>query len=155
MAQINLFSPNLNKKIGKSKTFAVSQVEVSSLSRATLVLVLPLLAVLMVISLMLVFLTGGKTAHLRRVEKKESTLSVDPQELIKLNKRKGALNKKIELLTELSSRRFSWADKLTQISDSLPNGVWLTEITVSSVKIVSADTKQQKTQNFPFFHAGF
>ena len=149
MPQINLLSPTLSKKIKKVKTFELPKVDASSLYPAIFSATIPLLVFLVIVSLVLFVLVTKKNNDLQGLINKEQDLAIDPQELVKFNSRKTALQKKISLLSDLSSQPFYWADKLSDISDSLPNGVWLTEISLKQHKVfreISPSKKEEMEQ---------
>lgn len=146
MPQINLLSPTLSKKIKKVKTFELPKVDVPAFSSAIFTVVVPWLAFFLMVSLVLFIFAGKKSSDLERLNKKEQDLAIDPQELIKFNNRKAALQKKIALLSDLSSQKFYWADKLSDISDCLPNGVWLSEISVEQRKVFGENLPGKKEE---------
>ncbi|MFZ5800469.1 MAG: PilN domain-containing protein [Candidatus Omnitrophota bacterium] len=132
MPQINLLSPVSKKKITrKAIALELPKVDVFSLYPAVFSAVAPLFIILVLISLALFGFNLKKNNDLGKVTLKEQSLAVEPAELINLNQRKVALDKKIVLLAELSSQRFLWSAKLSDISDCLPAGVWLTDLVLS------------------------
>jgi hypothetical protein len=134
MPQINLLSSTLSKKPKQVKNFDLPKVDVLSLFRPVFTATIPLLAIFIVISLVLFVFAGKKSSDLAKLTEKEKGLVVDPQELVKLNQRKSALQKKIALLSELSSQNFYLVDKLNDINDCLPNGVWFSQISLEQRK---------------------
>lgn len=146
MPQINLLSPALGKKIRKAKTFALPKVDTSALSKTVIHTTFPLFVVLLGISLILFILVSKKTIELNKLKQQEQSLAINPQELLKLNNRKTSLEKKNNLLAELSSRTFLWTDKLNDLSDCLPSGVWLTEIFLTKKKVTQENPSGKREE---------
>lgn len=140
MAQINLLSPVSKKKITrKALSLELPRIDVFSLYPVILSAVVPLLVILSLVSLGLFGLGIKKKGDLDKISQKEQTLAVDPDKLIGMNQRKAALKKKIVLLTELSFQHFPWSVKLSDISDCLPGGVWLTELILEKKRTQQAN----------------
>lgn len=62
------------------------------------------------------------------LDKKIGSLATSPKEIDAIRQQRSALEKKINLIDTLSSRQFFWFQKMQQLADLIPNGVWLTSL---------------------------
>lgn len=86
--------------------------------------------------------------ELNELEKKEASLTVDPQKLIKLNEDKESLLKRLDFLEKLAEKKFLWSEKLNRIAELIPDGVWLTEIYSVEKITIDSSTKKSKGEQF-------
>jgi Tfp pilus assembly protein PilN len=135
MPQINLLSPTLGKRIKKDKHEVTPELNIE---RPSVMIYYPLggIIVLMVVIWIIMGIRISRYNHkLTKLKKMETNLAVEPQKLIKLNEKKNILLKRLSFLEELTKKRFLWSEKLDRISNLIPDGVWLTEIS-SEKKII-------------------
>lgn len=136
MPQINLLSPGINFKKKETKGILLTDPhqEFQSISKALIISSSVCLVFLLVFWLILSFQKSTKEKQLVGLREKFKTLAINPKEIDSLNKEKLALEKKIQLIDTLSSRKFYYFEKLQQISDLIPDGIWLVEISIRTEK---------------------
>lgn len=150
MPQINLLSSSYSKKKKKDKPLKIPRAELSKISSSFLPVSYAAIIVLSSIWLILSFVVLKERKELANLEKKERALSASPQEINQLILKKDSLNKKIVLLDKLSSRNFFWSDKLRQIAEFIPDGVWLREISLDR-KILKVEDSKKKEVSLPLY----
>ncbi len=148
MPQINLLSPTSRKKVtnailsGDPKT-ELARVLPSTIKRSGICLVL-----IVIIWIVLAVNVSGKEKVHHEIDEKVKVLVVNPQEIEDLKKERAALEKKVKLIDELSSRKFYWYQKLELLSKILPDGIWFEEISFKPRKatFVKKSTTVEKEQ---------
>ena len=78
---------------------------------------------------MLLFFIGiYANMSLANLEKKYEEALPKSKEAKTLKSRAETIDKKVRAIDELMLRAFSWSKKLSDLSDSLPTGIWITEL---------------------------
>jgi len=150
MPQINLLYPTQGKKMPKTKlAFALPKIEVdaSAIAKSLAPALTPLIVVLICASLGLFYFSNQKANELAKIDKKATAVKIDPQEALKFKNQQEALEKKISLLEELSSHEFFWVDKMDDLSDCLPRGVWLNDLSLNKKKITQEVAKGKNEES--------
>lgn len=146
MPQINLLSPASKKKVIKAIIPGDPKAEFSLvlpvvLKRSGICLVLGLfLWVILAVNIA----KKGKALH--TLDQEVQVLVADPKEIEKLRNERAALEKKVKLIDELSSRKFYWYQKFELLSNILPDGVWYEEIYFKPERTVSARGSKATTE---------
>jgi hypothetical protein len=126
MIEINLLPDELKK----------SQMSLKRLDLATLNLKnIPVVKIVLVAAGILVVLHGGlfaaaiySKAKLKELSKEYNEILPNIREAEILKSRSIMMVKKVSSINELMVKRFSWARKLNALSDSMTQGIWLTDI---------------------------
>src|SRR3989338_2350541 len=149
MPQINLLSPEAKKKESRPAIVDAAKVELSQLMRTAIAIsVICLVAMLFVWTLLLLSISK-KEKILVALKKKTEVLATNPKEMERLKKEKVALEKKVDVIDELSSRKFFWFEKLELIADLIPDGVWLADISSVQQKSGKSDAKPRTVKLKP------
>lgn len=146
MPQINLLLTDSSKK-KKVKSLESRKEELSRASSAFLSISYVAIGILVFVWLVIAFLVFKDKRELSILEKRKNNLTASPQEISQINLKKEQLNERLALLSDLSSRKFLWAQKLERISEFIPDGIWLTEISLDRVTSPAADAKKEKTKS--------
>ena len=91
----------------------------------------------LLIWLILFFSNAQKTKALSDYEEKVTVLTRSPKEVEEIIKERAVLEKKIKLMDTLFYRKFFWHEKLTLLSDLIPDGIWLTDISSQEENAIS------------------
>ncbi|UCC39139.1 MAG: PilN domain-containing protein [Candidatus Aminicenantes bacterium] len=135
MIRINLLKPE------KKELKEVSAVPVEEVKKAKKQLSIQQLAILgLIVILALYFITQRnalkKESNLLRIAKEEkSKLQNVSAKLKKLRKQKETFERKINLINELRDHQSAAVNIMDELSKSLPEWVWLTEITYRSKRV--------------------
>ena len=89
--------------------------------------VVVVLALILLQVLMFVIGFAG-SARVRSLTKKYAALTDQKKQADILKAKVDDINKRSAAIDELMSRRFGWAKKLNDLSDSMTQGIWLTEL---------------------------
>ena len=127
MIEINLLPEELKKKKKRSTAPAgISQISLQDLP----FLKIAAIAVggVAVIQLMLFMVSVIYGMNYNALEKNYKEILPKKQEAERLRLRLDSLSKKVVAIDELMVKRLSWAKKLSDLSDSMTPGIWLTEL---------------------------
>lgn len=128
MIEINLLPEELRKKEPQFKSIDLSKFKVNIQGIHLLKIGGGVASVLVVITVIL-FLMGIYTKiNLASLEKRYRDISPKRKEAEALKSQIEAINKKVKAIDELMVKRFGWARKLADLSDSVTPGIWLTEL---------------------------
>lgn len=138
MPQINLLSPDF-RKVTKDKEAAVVRakkaispseyaLEWQDVARDVTLRSAACLAGCIAIGIVLSISISHKQKALGILNEKVKELSASPQEMQDLKTQWDGLEKKVKLIDDLLSRKFSWFEKLDLLAILIPDGVWLTDI---------------------------
>ena len=144
MPQINLLSTGSKKKIAPSKPSASEFADFFLIRRPLLIRSFVCFAVTASLWVAFSYSITKSERTLLELENKVNVLGTNPKEIEKLKDERAALEKKVELIDRLSSRKFFWFEKFEIIANLIPNGVWLTEISSKQEKplVEKIDGKQ-------------
>lgn len=101
---------------------------IQQLHRSPLALVL--IGVLLGLSLLLVALRGVSQLRLARLTARVKTLGPQQQAITEVKTTLAALRQQQQTLDYLDRQRSRWAGRLNVLSDVIPAGMWLTELTL-------------------------
>ncbi|MFA5060363.1 MAG: PilN domain-containing protein [Candidatus Omnitrophota bacterium] len=157
MPQINLLAPGFKKREVTPSTASFSKAQAQSQFQQKTERVYPGISsgvldvlpavgfrcaicggiILAIWSFFLVNIPGNQKT-LKELEVKVSVLATNPKEIERIRTERVILEKKVNLIDNLSSRKFLWSEKLALIADLIPDGVWINEIRSSSKKDAAA-----------------
>lgn len=137
MIDINLVPENMRKN-RRSKTVAVSSAAVTGLPQTVVFGILGAFTVLLIIALLgcqgYLALQISKRNNLKKqladIEQARKNVEMTIQDIKNLNVRVKTLEKVV------GGRTILWAEKLNEISDNLPRGVWLTKVALEAQYLV-------------------
>ncbi|MBP7056734.1 MAG: hypothetical protein KBB52_07765 [Candidatus Omnitrophica bacterium] len=126
MIEINLLPQEYRKKEPRFKGVEISQL---NLQKIPVIYILVVTVAILIIAQITIFLSGiYARARLTDLEKRYSTIKPDKQKFDELSSRVSATKKKITAIDELMGKRSTWARKLSDLSDSMTPGIWLTNL---------------------------
>ena len=128
MPQINLLSPAPRNKVTQAVIPGDAKAEFARVSPLLIKRSVICLVVGLVVWIILAVNIVGKEKVKWEIDEKVRVLVADPKEIENLRNERAALEKKVILIDELSSRKFSWYQKFALLTDILPEGIWFEEI---------------------------
>ena len=123
MIEINL----LPKELQKKKGLDLSGSPILPLGGGIVI-------VLFVLSFSLVAMRHHYQARFKRLTKELQDKSPSKNEAVKLQAEVKRLESKKKVIDQLAKRKFFWAEKLNLISDLIPMGVWLNDLSFDETK---------------------
>lgn len=149
MIEINLLPEELKKK-RVAPHFDVSKVDLNKLP----VVNIASIAVGSVIAIQIILFMAGVVCgiYFNSLDKSYKVLLPQKQEVEGIKLRIDRLSKKVGTIDELMVKRFSWAKKLNDLSDSITPGIWLTDLAyeekltdrTKTVNVVGLKNKPEK-----------
>ena len=126
MIEINILPEELRKKKRQSSAIGVSKMSLRKLPLINMVA----MAVGIILSTQLVLFVVGVITGMgcKALDKSYKEMLPKKKETENLKTQVGKMNKKVAAIDELMVKRFSWAKKLNDLSDSMTPGIWLTEL---------------------------
>jgi Tfp pilus assembly protein PilN len=144
LPQINLLFPTSSRSLKKAKKTKAPELETNKL---LIVAYFPvsLILVFLVISWMITAVRISKyNSEVRSLKIKQANLTVNPEEIATLEENKKTLLKRLDFLERLNEKKFLWSKKLERISELIPEGIWLTDI--SSERKLNIDPVTRKAE---------
>ncbi len=92
-------------------------------------IVITAISVLAIVHLSLFFIVARSSSTFKSMSQKYKKLLPGRKEYEVLKDEVGSANKKAKAIEGLMANRFSWANKLNSLSDSMAQGIWLTALT--------------------------
>lgn len=137
MPHINLLSPGTSAKKIETKIIpsAVSKINIPQILPGLLGRCAVCTGAIVVVWLILAFQISIQEKKLSVASRDTEGLSAYPSKMEAMKKEKEGLEKKALLIDQLSSRQFFWYEKLDLISFLIPQGVWLTDISLRKEKM--------------------
>lgn len=126
MIEINLLPDGRKKKETHFKKIDLSKLSLNSVP--VLSLAAGVFAVLITLQVILFFIGIYGKGVLTSLDKQYKEELPKSKEAAALKAQVDAVNKKIKAIDELMVKRFGWAKKLNDLSDSVTAGIWLTEL---------------------------
>ncbi|MBI5144104.1 MAG: PilN domain-containing protein [Candidatus Omnitrophica bacterium] len=126
MIEINLLPEELKKKQERFKKIDISKINVQNIQ--VLYLAACLFGILIIIQIILFFIGIYSKSMLTSLEARYKEIFPKVKEALSLKSQVETINKKITAIDELMVKRFSWAKKLNDLSDTITPGIWLTEL---------------------------
>ncbi len=141
MPQINLLSSGAKKKITMISSLPKEpKTELSQVLPAVLIRSAICAGVCLFVWVFFVFNVSKKNQILSGLEGKVQVLSTNPKEIEKITSERSILERKANLIEQLSSRKFFWYEKLKFIASLIPDGIWLTDIYFKQEKVQNKDS---------------
>lgn len=139
MIEINLLPEEFKKKEPKFKKMDLSGVNLQNIPVLKIAGLFLAALVMIQIALFLINIYGNSV--LAGLSKKYKELSPRKSEAEALKTQVDTVNKKVNAIDELMVKRFGWAKKLNDLSDSMTPGIWLTELSYDE-KVVDRIVQQ-------------
>ena len=140
MPQINLLLSGSKKKTPTLTTAKEPKVGLSSVIPVVAFRCAICLGIGLFVWIVLLINIGKKEEVLRGLEEKVKVLATNPIEIERIRTERAALEKKVKLIDDLSSRKFLWYEKLDLLSSLIPDGIWLTDIYSKQEKATAKDS---------------
>lgn len=130
MIEINLLPDELKKKKAKKgMKFDLADMALPKISYMPILI--GIVGLLVAVYLGLVTISAIKNHTLNKLDKEWKVLLPKKKELDELRAQIKELERKNAIMEELFSSRFIWADKINQLSDTLPEGLWLENLSLT------------------------
>ena len=152
MIEINLLPEEYRKKDTQAKRMDLAKFNVQNLPLFKIAGAA--LAVMVAVPVLLFFIGLYARAHLSSTEKRYNQMVPAKKEADALKSEIEMVNKKTKAIDELMVKRFIWARKLNDLSDSVTPGIWLTELSYSEKltdrpAVIGIKNLKNKGQNEP------
>ncbi|MCX5680308.1 MAG: hypothetical protein NTZ95_06650 [Candidatus Omnitrophica bacterium] len=126
MIEINLLPQEMKKKEPRFKFIDLSDVDFKNLPLKSIAIISA--GVLIVLHLLL-FATGAYSkSKANTFTRKYDSLVSQNKEALGLKEQVDLIHKKVAAIDELMVKRFGWARKLNDLSDSITPGIWLSSL---------------------------
>lgn len=126
MIEINLLPEEFRKKQERFKKINISKINVQNIQ--ILNIAACVFGILITIQVILFFIGIYSKSMLTSLEARYKEIFPKKKEALTLKAQVETINKKISAINELMVKRFSWAKKLNDLSDTVTAGIWLTEL---------------------------
>ncbi len=126
MIEVNLLPEERRKKQERFKKIDLSGIDLKNIP--VVKVAAAAFAVLVIIQALLFFIGLYSKSHYASLEKRYLEILPKKKEADALKFQIDNITKKVKAIDELMVNRFSWARKLNALSDSMTQGIWLTEI---------------------------
>lgn len=126
MIEINLLPEDLKKSQSHLKKMEMPELSLQNIP--VLKVAAAFVGALIAFHLILFFIGLYSKANLNSLSKRYNELLPKKKEADSLKSQVELINKKVSAIDELMVKRFSWAKKLNDLSDSITPGVWLVEV---------------------------
>lgn len=126
MIKINLLPAETRKKEALFSKIDFSQLSVQKVP--VLLIAAALAAILIVLQISVLAMNIYFGFSLASLTKRYAIIEPQKKEADLLKAQTDLINKKIGAIDELMGKRFSWAGKLNDLSDSITPGIWLAEL---------------------------
>ena len=151
MPQINLLYPGMKTVKKQERIFSVGSMEAEfkNVLKNLILYASVSLAIALIVWAVFAVNVSQKRAQLTKIANEVKNLEVKPKEIEELKSEKAALEKKIKLIDDLSSRKFYYYEKLNLLTQLIPDGVWITQISskkMSSSAIPSRSRRMRRVQ---------
>lgn len=152
MITINLLPEELKKKEPRFKKVDIPKVKLPTLNLKNLpILKIAIGVAIAIVALqVLVIITNIYSAsQLKELTKRYNDIIPKKKEADQLKAQAKSINDKIKTIDELMVKRFSWARKLNDLSDSMTPGIWLSDLTYDekmTEKVVRLSKGKQATE---------
>lgn len=126
MIEINLLPPEMKRKEPMFKPIEFGEFDIRSLPLVNIAIATGI--ILLSVHLLL-FVTGiYSKSRAFKLSKQYNSILPQKNEAANLKAQIDLINKKVAAIDELMVRRFSWAKKLNDLSDSVTPGIWLSNL---------------------------
>jgi hypothetical protein len=146
MIDINLLPEELKKKESTFKKIDLSAFRVGN--KVLIRIGFITIGVLTAITLLLLGVKFIQQGRLSSLSKRNATRSPLLKEAQGLKSRANMINRKVASIDELMVKRFVWAKKLNDLSDSMVLGVWLTDLeyTEKMTEVAAPDSEAKAAE---------
>ena len=126
MIEINLLPQEMRKKEPRFKGIDFGEFDIKSLPFTKIAIVIG--CILLMAHVMLFVLGVYSKSKAAVLLKKYNTILPERKDAISLKAQIDLINKKMAAIDELMVKRFAWAKKLNDLSDSMTPGIWLSNL---------------------------
>ncbi len=153
MIEINLLPEELRKRSSRFKLIDLSGLNLSKLNMRQfrdlpLIKIAALLVGVLIAFHVILFVVGiCCEARLRALSARYDKLLPLKKEADALKAQSESINSKVGAINSLMVKRFSWARRLSSISESMTSGVWLSELSYESKVAEKAVQSNSRTTN--------
>jgi len=126
MIEINLLPQEMRKKEPRFKSIEFGEIDFKSLPLKNIAIV----AVTGLIGLHLLLFAGGTYSKSKAaaLSKNYDSISAQNKEALNLKEQVDLIHRKVSAIDELMVKRFGWAKKLNDLSDSVTPGIWISSL---------------------------
>lgn len=126
MIEINLLPEELRKRKRTAPKIEITSIKFEKIPFIKIAVITAALIIAIQIILFGFGIIGGIGCNI--LEKNYKQILPEKQEAEQLKTQISKMSKKISAIDELMVKRFSWAKKLSDLSDSMTAGIWLTQL---------------------------
>lgn len=126
MIEINLLPEELKKRKHSSQKIDVTNINLEKIPFIKIALIAAGIVVIIQIAVFGFGILGS--VILGTLEKSYKQILPEKREVEQLKSQISKMSKKVSAIDELMVKRFSWAKKLNDLSDSITPGIWLTQL---------------------------
>lgn len=142
MIEINLLPEELKKSQPKLRKADLSKLNLQNIP--VIKIAIASIAVLISVHFLLFAIGMYAKFSIASLSKNDEKISPKKKEAETLKRQREMINKKVSAIDELMVKRFSWARKLNDLSDSVTPGIWLRNISYEEKIIQPAGGKEKK-----------
>jgi len=126
MIEINLLPQEMRKKESRFKPVDMSGFDIKSLPLVNIAIVAG--GILLTLHVLLFVVGVYSKSKVTSLSKTYNSIVPENKEALALKSQLDLINKKIKAIDELMVKRFGWAKKLNDLSDSMTPGIWLSSL---------------------------
>jgi Tfp pilus assembly protein PilN len=147
MLEINLLPEEMKKKVSP---FAQLNFPIFNLQKLPVLSIAAVFAgILVVVQVLVIVMSIYSKVTLNTLTKKYDAIAPKKREADLLKAKSDAITKRVGAIDELMGKRFSWAKKLSALSDSMAPGIWLNEMDYDERPGTDIKTAKGKTSSMP------
>jgi hypothetical protein len=147
MIEINLLPDELKKK---ESPFAHLSLPIFNMQKLPVLSIAAAFAgLLVVVQVLVIAMNIHSKVTLNELEKKYADITPKKREADALKAKSDAITKRVTAIDELMGKRFSWARKLSALSDSMSPGIWLNELEYDERPLVNLKAGKGKASGMP------
>ncbi|MFC1806849.1 PilN domain-containing protein [Candidatus Omnitrophota bacterium] len=135
MIELNLLPKHLRAQVKKKKDVVVTKVAMPKLAPTPVII--GLIAVLLLSQIITSVVAMRQRKSLALLSAALKSVAQDHREAIEIKKELDALNGKVSIIDSLAHGSLIWSKKLSDLNDSMIDGVWLTSLSVG-LEVVKA-----------------
>lgn len=145
MIDINLLPQEMRKKEPRFKSIDFGEFDIKSLPLTNIAITAA--SILLAVHVLLFVVGVYSKAKASDLSKKYGAILSERKTAINLKAQIDLINKKIRAIDELMVKRFGWAKKLNDLSDSMVPGIWLSNLEYEEKTVERAQTAAGRGQN--------
>ena len=126
MIEINLLPEEMRKKVSPFAQFSLPIFNIQKLPVLSIAAVF--VGILVAVQVLVIAMNIYSKVTLNSLTKKYDAIAPKRREADALKAKSDAITKRVNAIDELMGKRFSWAEKLNALSDSITPGIWLSTL---------------------------